>query len=622
MLEAKEKLFEEFPPVSAQEWKDKILSDLKGAPFEKKMVWKTGEGFDVNPFYTIEDMEGIEAMDTLPGQFPYLRGTKTDNLWLIRQDIVVSDCKAANEKAMYLINHCGITSLGFQLKGDMLNAENISLLLDSICPETTELNFKTCIRKSVELIELLTDYFKTIHVDLTQCHGSIAYNPLKKPLIKGIALNDGWVDEAVAVMNASEALPKYRVLAVEAASLNDAGASVSQEAGYALAWGNDLISNLSDVGIPAGKVAQKIKFNFGITSNYFLEIAKFRAVRRLWAETVKAYQPDGCSEDDWDACKMQVYARSSGWNMTVYDMYVNLLRTQTEAMSAALAGVDSIAVLPFDYALQTADDFSERIARNQQLLLKEECHFDQITDPTAGSYYIETLSSSCARAAWGIFLEVEERGGFVAMANSGDIQRAVNEHNKSRKKKLATRSQILVGANQYPDVTEKAIDKTTTSGDSCGCTGGFVTKLDFSRGASEFEALRLSTENNAKIPKVFILPIGNLSMCIARAQFSSNFFACAGYEIIDNLSFETIEAGIQAALKRNSDIIVLCSSDEEYETIAPLAHQSIEAKALLVIAGAPACLDKLQSIGITHFIHLKSNVLESLQSINSHFERG
>lgn len=614
MAEAKENLFSEFPPVSAQEWTDKITADLKGVPFEKKMIWKTGEGFDVNPFYCAEDIEGMATTTSLPGEFPYVRGTKITNEWLVRQDIDVTDSKAANEKAGKLIAGSGVTSLGFHLKGDMVDSGNIATLLDGVCPESVELNFKTCNRKAVELIGILAEIFKTKGVDVAKCSGSVAYDPLKKPLVKGVMLGSEWVDEAIAVVKAGEALPGYRVLAVDACFLNDAGSYITQELGYSLAWGNDLLSKLTDAGLPVEAVAEKIKFNFGISSNYFMEIAKFRAARWLWAEIVKAYNP---SCDCFS--KMQAHARTSVWNMTLFDAYVNMLRTQTEAMSAAIAGVDSLTVLPYDETFKVSDDFSERIARNQQLLLKEECHFDKVVDPAAGSYYIEVLTQSLADAAWKLFLEVEDKGGFVASANNGEIQGAVNESNKARKKMVATRRTTLLGTNQFPNFTEKA-DGKIESGSGCNCQcgseGHTVTKLDFSRGASEFEMLRLATEQSGGVPKVFMLTIGNLAMRLARSQFSSNFFACAGYEIIDNLGFETVEAGVKAAREKKADIIVLCSSDDEYETFAPEAFKLIENKELFVVAGAPACMDDLKTAGIEHFINVKSNVLETLKMFN------
>lgn len=615
MVELKEKLFSEFAPVSTEEWMAKITADLKGAPFEKKLVWKTGEGFNVNPFYRAEDIEGLKTTESLPGEFPYVRGTKVDNDWKVRQDIKVTDFKVANGKALDILDK-GVTSLGFFIKGGDVNAENIATLLDGICPQCVELNFSTCLCKAELLIGILADYFKQKRVDIEKCRGSVNYDPFKKTLVKGKEAGD-WVETAVAVLKAGAALPKYRVLSVNACYFNNAGAYIAQELGYALAWGNELMAKLTEAGCDATKVAKTMKFNFGISSNYFMEIAKFRAARWLWAEIVKAYNPT-CE----CACKMYVHAQTSKWNMTVYDAYVNLLRSQTETMSAAIAGVDSIMVRPFDETYETPDDFAERIARNQQLLLKEECHFDKVVDPSAGSYYVEVLTNSLADVAWKLFLEVEDKGGFGAEVATGEIQKAINASNEARRKAVATRREILLGSNQYPNFNEVAGDKIKKP-ESCCCGGGHdcseatVTPLDFSRGASEFEALRMATEKSGKTPKVFMLTIGNLAMRLARSQFSSNFFACAGYKIIDNLGFDTVEDGVEAGVKAGADIIVLCSSDDEYATFAPTAYNALAGRAQFVVAGAPACMEELKAQGIDQFIHVKSNVLETLQAFNA-----
>lgn len=614
MAELKEKLFSEFAPVSTEEWMAKITADLKGVPFEKKLVWKTGEGFNVNPFYRAEDIEGLKTTESLPGEFPYVRGTKKDNDWKVRQNIEVCCFKGANEKALDLLTK-GVTSLGFIIKGDEVNEENIATLLEGICPASVELNFNTCNCKAEKLIGILADYFKGKGVDAEKCYGSVNYDAFKKPLVKGKE-NSEWVEGAAAVLKAGQALPNYRVLAVNAFLFNNAGAYISQELAYALAWGNELMAKLTEAGFTADEVAKKIKFNFGISSNYFMEIAKFRAARWLWAEIVAAYKP-ACE----CACKMVAHAQTSEWNMTVYDAHVNLLRSQTEAMSAALAGVDSITVRPFDKIYQTPDDFSERIARNQQLLLKEECHLDKVVDPSAGSYYVEVLTNSLADVAWKLFLEVEEKGGFSVAVNAGEIQNAVNASNVARKKAVATRREILLGSNQYPNFTEVAADKIQEKG-SCCCGGGHcgeatIPALDFSRGASEFEALRMTTEKSGKTPKVFMLTIGNLAMRLARSQFSANFFGCAGYKIIDNLGFDTVEAGVEAAVKAGAEIVVLCSSDDEYAEFAPAAYKALAGRAEFVVAGAPACADDLKAQGIDQFVNVKSNVLETLKAFNA-----
>ena len=616
MAVSKEKLFDQFPPVSTQEWKEKVIADLKGADFDKKLVWRTSEGFNVQPMYREEDIENLKTLNSLPGEYPFVRGTRTNNEWLTRQDIDVTDVKAANAKALDILDK-GVDSLGFHLQSEQITPECIEALLDGIHADCIEINFLTCIRNAANLATLLTEYYTKKGYDLATLRGSINFDPYKRILKKGKDVTD-MADRAREVMQAAAALKNYRVFAVDALLINNAGGHITQELGYALAWGNEWMAILTDAGFTPDEAALRIKFNFGISSNYFMEIAKFRAARMLWAQIVKQYNPA-----DINACKMMAHATTSEFNQTLYDSYVNLLRTQTETMSAALGGVDSITTLPFDKVYATPDDFSERIARNQQLLLKEESHIDKITDPGAGSYYIENLTVSIAEQAWKIFLDIEERGGFHAALQAGYVQEQVNTVSAERHTNVARRKEILLGSNQYPNLNDKALDKVAGKEEThnCGCQGNCsaptLPHLDFKRASSEFEALRLATEKASHQPVVFMLTIGNLAMRLARSQFATNFFGCAGYKIIDNLGFDTIEAGIDAALEAKADIVVLCSSDDEYATLAPEAFKYLNGRALFVVAGAPACTEELKAIGITEFIHVRSNVLDTLKSFNA-----
>ena len=616
MADSKEKLFSDFAPTSTEQWMEKVTADLKGADFEKKLVWKTNEGFKVKPFYRMEDLEGLKTTEALPGEFPYLRGTKKDNNeWLVRQEIKVECPKEANAKALDILNK-GIDSLAFRVKAKELNAEYIETLLEGICAECVELNFYTCQGHVVELAEILVAYFQKKGYDLTKLQGSIGYDFFDKMLAKGKEKGD-MSATAKALIEATAALPKYRVLNVTALTLNNAGAYIYQELGYALAWGNEYMNQLTTAGLPAALVAKKIKFNFGISSNYFLEIAKFRAARMLWANIVASYD-----SEDRCAAKMRVHAETSTFNLTLFDAHVNLLRTQTEAMSAALGGVDSMTVTPFDKTYDAPNEFSERMARNQQLLLKEESHFDKVIDPAAGSYYIENLTVAIAKQAWELFLAVEEAGGFYAAVKAGTVQAAVNESNKTRHKAVAQRREVLLGTNQFPNFNEKAGDKKPLEA-TCCCGGGHdtcekdVPALNFDRAASEFEALRLETEASGKRPKAFMLTIGNLAMRQARAQYSCNFLACAGYEVVDNLGFPTVEEGVEAAMAAKADIVVICSSDDEYAEYAIPAFKALDGRAMFIVAGAPACMDELKAAGIENFIHVRVNVLDTLKEFNA-----
>ncbi len=627
MAEKKLNLLADFPAVSTQEWMDKITADLKGADFNKKLVWKTNEGFNVMPFYRAEDIENLKTTDVVPGKFPYVRGTKPNNEWLIRQDIEVTDITQANEKALDVLCK-GCTSLGFILNKQDVTEAAIANLLQNIEAPAVELNFIVCASKSADLAFILTDYFKSKEYDLKTVKGSIMVDPIHRMLTSGKDLSVEEITQNCkhAVMAVKE-LPHFRVLNVNAVDLSNAGAFNAQELGYALAWGNQYLSMMIEAGIEPSIAAKKIKFNFGVSGNYFMEIAKFRAAKLLWANIVDAYQgkclKDNCSHTEEGICKcaakMYIHAETSTFNKTIFDANVNMLRTQTEAMSATLGGVNSLTVLPYDITYKKADDFSERIARNQQLLLKEESHFDKVADPAAGSYYIETLTNELAAKAWEIFLTTEEEGGFLAAVKAGSVQTAINNTAVARMKNVSSRREVLLGTNQFPNFNEVGSTKVETvkTPIDCNCGHDKVPALNIERLSTQFEALRFATEAATKRPKAFMLTIGNLAMRLARAQFSCNFFACAGYEVVDNLGFKTVEEGVAAAQAAGADIIVLCSSDDEYAELAPAAFKAIDGKQIFVVAGAPACTDDLKAIGIEHFVNVKTNVLDTLKTFNS-----
>ena len=614
MANNQEKLFDMFEPVSTEDWVAKINVDLKGADFNKKLVWRTNEGFNVMPFYRREDLKELSHMGTVPGQFPYVRGTKDSNNWLIRQQIQGNTPEEINKEAVHAIDR-GVDSIGIKLGRD-ITKEGLEAILNDIDLKKIEVNISCCMGKAVEIAGILVEYIKEKGLE-NDFKGSIDFNPFKRLLRHGLEFPKDLKAEALALYETVKCVPGLKCFAVDSYMLNNAGAYITQELGYALAWGAEWMSLLTDGGLTPCEAAGRIKFNMGISSNYFMELAKFRAARMLWAEIVKAYG----AEDE--CCKMHVHAVTSQFNQTIYDAHVNLLRSMTETMSAALAGVDSIETLPFDLQYKRPDEFSERIARNQQLLLREESHLNKVVDPAGGSYYIENLTASIAKVAWELFNKVEEEGGFLALLKKGEIQKAVNESGVKRHTDVARRKEILLGTNQYPNFNEKALDKIERDHDGCACgchpevEDGAVEYLIFDRAASQFEQLRLDTEKSGKRPKVFMLTIGNLAMRLARAQFSANFFGCAGYEIIDNIGFNTVKEGVDAAIEKGADVVVLCSSDDEYATYAPEAFKELNGRAMFVVAGAPACMEDLKAEGSEEFIHVRVNVLDTLIKFNA-----
>lgn len=611
-----DKLFSEFPEVSAKEWEEKIIEDLKGADYEKKLIWNTGEGFKVKPFYHSDDVEKHSCLEMLPGKFPFVRGhKKTDNNWYIRQDIYVDDIGTANKKALDILMK-GVNSLGFIIDPKFEpTIDEIELLCENIFADAVELNF-VCFHNSLKVVQYVEKLVKKYNRDLYKIFGSVDFDPLGQFALKGIfpVSAEASFDLAKQMIETAAHLPHFKVITVNGTYFHNSGSSIVEELAFSLAKGANYLTEITERGISVDKIAPRIKFQMSVGSNYFLEIAKLRAARFLWAHIVKAY---GCGSEN--ACLMNIHSTTSEWNKTIYDPNVNLLRSTTESMSAILAGTDSLTVNPFNSTFGRTSEFSERIARNQQLLLKEESYLDKVADPAAGSYYIENLTDAIAEHAWKLFLEVQEKGGFLEALKVGFIQDTIEKTAQERDMAIATRKEILLGTNQYPnrnEVIEQPLPDSVFAPKVKSDKNASIRTLKTYRGAQAFEEMRYKTDMYAqkgKRPKVFIIPIGNPSMKQARAQFAGNFFGCAGFEIIDNPGFNSVDEAARACLKAKADVAVVCSSDEEYSTLAPALFEILKGKTIFVVAGYPkSIIDQLKDKGIEHFIHVKSNVLQTL----------
>jgi methylmalonyl-CoA mutase len=611
------KLLEEFPPVTTQQWEDKIIADLKGADYERSLVWKTNEGFNVRPYYRQEDLEKIAYLDGVPQQFPFVRGNKKEkNSWFVRQDIEADDLIKANEKAVIILDK-GVNSFGFVVNKDkQFTKSDIATLLKNLPLDKIEVNFIAGYAAN-SVVKALSEFLG----GNKSFNGSVVFDPIMCLAKNGKSGSANPMADAVEIVKNAKTINNFKSLTVRGDIFENAGSSIVQELGFSLAVANEYLSGLTEAGISADDAAKALKFQFATGSNYFLEIAKVRAARLLWATIVKQYNPKNDT-----SCIANVHAVTSDWNKTIYDPYVNLLRTQTEAMSAVLGGVDSLTVKSFNTAYEKPTEFSERIARNQQLLLKEESHFDKVVDPGAGSYYIESLTDSIAEQAWKLFIEVENKGGFVAALKAGYVQTVVKETAQKRDMDIANRKENFLGVNQFPNFNEH-LDKSLKAElferkcceDFCDCKSADcdceVEPLIKYRGAMAIEALRYKTDvysQKNKRPLAFMLTLGNLTMRKARAQFACNFFAVAGFDVQDNNGFETVAEGIKEAVAAKADILVICSSDDEYVTLAPEVKKHA-GNAITVVAGFPkAIMDDLKAAGIQHFIHVKSDLLETL----------
>ena len=602
-----EKLFTEFPPVPTEKWEEVITADLKGADYERKLVWKTGEGFNVRPYYRAENLEGIKFLGSQAGEFPYVRGTHAHNRWRVHQTVSVVCPKEANAEALKILN-AGVDSLGFCIASADFSAADLDMLLKDICIPAVEITF--CGEKMANVAELVLA--KVEKEGIAKEDVRIAF--CIDPLVKGLSSKGDFcspngekcIARIVELIHKTKEYKHVRIVTVAGQTFGNSGSTIVEELAFTLSAGHDYLVRLTDAGLDVDAAARKLRFSFSVSSNYFMEIAKFRAARMLWANIVKGYGPaKNC------ACKMQIHAETSRWNQTVYDPYVNMLRGTTEAMSATIAGVHSLEVMPFDASFENPTGFSKRIARNVELLLKNESHFDQVVDPAGGSYYVENLTQSIAAEAWKLFLEIEEKGGYTEAYKAGLIVERIKASAAAKDKNIATRRQTLLGANQYPNFTEVAGKEITAESVTRKQAEGNV--LVPYRGAMAFEEMRLQVDRSGKEPKAFMLTCGNLGMARARSQFSCNFFACAGIKVIDNTYFKSIEEGAKAALESKAQIVVVCASDDDYAEAAPKVKELLGGKAILVVAGAPACAPELEAQGITNFINVKSNVLETLK---------
>ncbi|MBN2668980.1 MAG: methylmalonyl-CoA mutase small subunit [Bacteroidales bacterium] len=603
-------LFSEFSPADRAKWMDKIQADLKGADFDKKLVWKTIDGINIQPFYMHSDLENLALSHTNIAEFPYLRGHQSErNDWHIRQDFFVKNIDQTNTEILDALMR-GVTSVRLVFKTLTLSSQKeFDRLLRGIDISAIELNF-SCSEGNADLLSMLSNYIKANGIAPAKVKGSLNIDPISWTAQFGTCrhknLNEAYQHLSQLIQFADEHLPHIKLLAVNSHLYSDAGSSIIQELSFAISITAAYFDALNEKLSPE-RIAHHLHFNIGLSNNYFMEIAKIRALRFLFAKIAEANGVEPSKSNTY------IHAQNTIWNKTIFDPYVNMLRVTTEAMSGAIAGVDAMTILPFDEVFKSSENFSKRIARNTQILLKEEAHFDKVIDPAGGSYYIEAITDTLVEHAWQQFLKIDETGGFVKALEEGSIQAEVRKMAQERDINIALRKDILLGTNQYPNSTETMFEKTQIP---------VNVKLDNRliqpyRGAEAFEAVRFATEQAEKTPTVFMLTYGNLAMRRARSQFAGNFFGCAGYTIIDNNGFASIKEGMELAKQQKADIIVLCSDDDTYIEMAKEAMAS-KPSSEIVIAGYPKeHIDTLNEMGIEHFIHVKSNVLEMLQMFNN-----
>lgn len=416
-------LFEEFPPSNLEDWKKQIEKDLNGSDYSKKLIWKTYECFSVEPFYTEEDLENLSYLtDSIPGEYPFVRGnSQSGNEWEICELISGRNINDSNKLAKEALNN-GTDSITFD--GTVNTKEEISELLKDIPLEEIKLNFNVNL-DTLEIFNTLIAEAGKRNIRPSKLSGAFYLSPLNDLLSDGSLQFDS--DECFHrikdfITQVDSKAPEYKALAVSSDSFSEEGSNIVQELAFSLAMGCEYIVKLVEKGLDMDLISKKLVFQFSVSSNYFMEIAKLRTARLLWAKIVEKFNPR-----DKSSCEMIIHCKTAESKKTHYDPYAKMLRDTVESMAAIIGGCDTLTVLPYDSRYESAKEYPDRLTRNTQLVLKEETYLHKIVDPGSGSYYIEKLTAILANEALQLFQNVENNGGYIQCVGNSFIQDLISE---------------------------------------------------------------------------------------------------------------------------------------------------------------------------------------------------
>ncbi|HEU4789871.1 MAG TPA: methylmalonyl-CoA mutase subunit beta [Flavobacterium sp.] len=410
-------LFDDFSPVSAKLWKQKIQFELKGADYNETVIWNSPEDIKVKPFYDKEDVAKKYSVATKASQFK------------ICQNIYVFDIEKSIEKALDSINR-GAESIRFTIPEETVNIEK---LLEKLPLEKIAVYF----------------HFNFISIDFVKKINAIAKDKkatiycLLDP-IGQLAKDGNWYNTQEknnfdTLNTLSKETSSLSIISINGGLYQNAGATMVQQIAYSLAHANEYFNRIQDINQP-------IVFQISVGANYFFEIAKLRAFRILFKSIAKEYNHN---------LDCHLLVTPTKRNKTIYDYNVNMLRTTTECMSAILGGADAIANLPYDSLYHKDNEFGDRIARNQLLILKEESYFDKVDNPGDGSYYIESLTNQLSEKALVLFKDIEANGGFLKQLNEGLIKRKIQESADAEQSLFDSGKETLLGTNKYPNKNDK-----------------------------------------------------------------------------------------------------------------------------------------------------------------------
>ena len=623
-------LFDDFPSVSKESWKKEAEKRIPKPESYEDLIWHTEDGIAVEPFYTEEEARDFFlGKNPFPGEFPFVRGTrKKDNSWLLTEEIRLVAAEDAARRARGATEG-GADSVTF-IPETKLKRDGVETLIRHIDPLRIRVNF--ALREDPEkACKLFVSSCSKEGIDTRELGGAVFFDPLSQLLSRGgsaAALEKNVEKVAESIRYLSDTAPGYAAFSVESSTFKNSGATITQELAFTIAAAAEYLVMLRQRGTDPDLACRHLVFSFATGSSYFAEIAKLRAARVLWANIAHLFSPVST-----ESAKMRIHCRTATFNKTICDSHVNILRTALEAMASVIGGTDSLTVEPFDTCYREPDKLSRRVARNIQLLIKNESRLDAVTDPGGGSYHIEKLTQSISQKSLELFQEIERKGGYLECLKSGFIQNAVEDSRKKVLSDISRRKKTLIGTNEFPNLLEKMAGhtrKTTPAEKEMNGSVPKVASLAESRAAEAFEKIRLLSEEHAErtgeAPRVFLLHLSDSPQTVARSVFSMNFFGCGGFEVVDGTENPGIDEGIAAALRESPLAVVICGSDEDYEqsageAIKRLKDKKTEIKAVLS-DGGQSMREKLAQAGADDFIHAGSDVLDMLERYQQPFLSG
>ena len=602
-----------FPKPTFEEWKAAVETSLKGKTIDKLQT-TTYEGVTLQPLYTHESVgDHLE----LPGFFPYTRGISPTGYltqpWLACQPINGVTAEEANEKLKAVLNR-GQNAITYSV--DLLaNGARLPKLLKDL-PLATLPFFIDLKGKQKELLP----EFQAVEGPVT---GVLAEDPIAEWVVTGQIpenTDDFFADWTKTIQQYEEVSSELKTILIKTPVFHNGGANAVQELAYGLAVAVQYLLEGQKQGLSVESIADKMVFSFSIDSNYFMNIAKLRAARRLWAGLSAAFNANP------EHFKMSIHAVTSEVTETLYDQYVNILRTTNQAFAAAIGGIQYMQINPLNHAYGEWDDISERIARNTHLILKEETHITRVIDPAGGSFYVEQLTDELADQVWQKFLEVDAAGGILEALKNGIIQANIAEVFNKKAQNIALRKESIIGTNVYPNPADEVHVKANNKVDSYIVVNQpiEITPIKLKRTAEQFEQLRLRVaaykQNSGETPKIGLINLQELKAYKPRADFVKGLVAAGGIDIVQSNGCHTSEEASAFVADTKLPIYCICGSDDAYGQLAEQIVTDLNStypETTVYLAGKQSeeLETALQAAGVKEFFHVRSNAISTLTEL-------